>query len=73
MISIMEEPTLQNKVKRFTEEYNLTCNSEVRYIDLVSEVGELGKELLKGTDYGKKSFQIREALKMKLEIVCFHY
>ncbi len=45
---------MQNNIKEFTEKYNLEISQELRYIDLVSEVGELGKEILKSTDYGTK-------------------
>ena len=36
----------------FLDEYKLRCGITERYIDLSSEVGELGKELLKAMDYG---------------------
>lgn len=41
----------------FLDEYKLRCGITERYIGLSSEVGELGKELLKATDYGKSCFQ----------------
>ena len=44
---------MQKDVKEFLDKYNLHTSAEVRFVDLVSEVGELGKELLTGTDYGK--------------------
>lgn len=53
---------MQNIVKRFYEENNLSCSTSIRYIDLVSEVGELGKELIKITDYGKKQYTITETV-----------
>jgi len=36
----------------------LQTNREIRYIDLVSEVGELGKEIIQGSNYGKNGFTI---------------
>lgn len=36
--------------------HSLYCGAESRYIDLVSEIGELGKEIIKSTDYGKRAF-----------------
>lgn len=42
----------------FLDEYELRCGITERYIDLSSEVGELGKELLKATDYGKVDFRM---------------
>ncbi|MCL2406578.1 MAG: hypothetical protein FWC95_01480 [Defluviitaleaceae bacterium] len=47
---------MKDKVTAFLDKYNLRTDPSVRYIDLVSEVGELGKELIKATDYGKKGF-----------------
>lgn len=52
---------MQDRVRGFVEEHGLSCGVQSRYIDLVSEVGELGKEMLKGSDYGKKAFQPTEA------------
>jgi len=48
---------MQQTVKHFMDKYNLHTSEEVRYIDLVSEVGELGKELLTATGYGKKEYK----------------
>ena len=48
---------MQKLVKDFMDKYNLHTNEQVRYVDLVSEVGELGKEILNSTDYGKKEYE----------------
>ena len=47
---------IQEKVNEMIKRYNLESTNEIRFIDLASEVGELGKEILKGNDYGKKVF-----------------
>lgn len=52
--------SMQEKVREFIEEYALSCNEKIRYIDLVSEIGELGKEILRQTDYGEKHYQVNE-------------
>jgi len=44
-------------VKDFIQKHNLQTSEQIRYIDLVSEVGELGKEILNGTNYGKKEYE----------------
>jgi len=44
---------MQKVVLDFIEKYHLQTNAQSRYIDLVSEVGELGKEILVCTNYGK--------------------
>ena len=53
---------MQKKVREFVERRGLSCGETNRYLDLVSEVGELGKELLRGTDYGKQPFRIPPTL-----------
>lgn len=47
---------MQKCVKLFVEEHDLSCGTQTRYIDLMSEVGELGKEIIKSTNYGKTPF-----------------
>ena len=48
---------MQKLVKDFISKYDLHTNEQIRYIDLVSEIGELGKEIIKGVDYGKKEYK----------------
>ena len=45
---------MQNTVKCFVDQHRLACGVQNRYVDLVTEIGELGKELLKITNYGKE-------------------
>ena len=45
---------MQRQVSALLEASCLRCGPEKRYIDLVSEVGELGKELLLETAYGRQ-------------------
>lgn len=62
---------IQNKIKKFTQKYNLETTPEHRFIDLVSEIGEAGKELLKMTDYGTKEYEFRKELSEELGDVLF--
>ena len=48
--------SIQKKVNDFNTKYNLGGSVETRFIDLSSEVGELGKEILESSDYGEKEF-----------------
>ena len=48
---------MQRSVREFVRKYNLACGYQVRYMDLVSEVGEVGKELIKGSGYGKRMYR----------------
>lgn len=52
----MELPTFQKTVAHFVEVNRLEVSVQARLLDLVSEVGELAKEALKGTHYGRESF-----------------
>ena len=51
---------LQGSVAAFVEEYGLEAPVHARALDLVSEVGELAKEILEGTDYGSAPFEAPE-------------
>ncbi len=44
-------------MENFINKYSLKISEKTRYIDLVSEIGELGKEIIKSTDYGNKDFE----------------
>ncbi len=56
----MELIDIQKKIEKFTEEKKLNTSPDVRIIDLVCEVGEIAKEVLKATEYGKKNFIANE-------------
>ncbi len=62
---------VQERVKRLAEKYNLGGSAEIKYIDLTSEVGELGKEILNSSDYGAKEFTATENLESELGDVLF--
>lgn len=46
----------QQRVAVFVEENNLETGVEHRLLDLLSELGEVAKETLKGSCYGKTNF-----------------
>ncbi len=48
----LEEKDMQQTVVEFIKKYEIYCDTNSRYIDVVSEIGELGKELLKSSKYG---------------------
>ena len=62
---------IQDKVNDMIKKYDLESSTEIRFIDLVSELGELGKEILKGNDYGKKDFCHTENLESEFGDVFF--
>jgi NTP pyrophosphatase (non-canonical NTP hydrolase) len=62
---------IQKKIKEFTAKNNLESNVEIRILDLVSEVGELSKEIIKASDYGTKEFKVTENTDSELGDVLF--
>ncbi|WAA09510.1 hypothetical protein [Fervidibacillus albus] len=67
----MQISEAQRFIKTFTEEKKIDASVDVRIIDLASEVGELSKELLKGTNYGKKNLKKRKDGILKSAMSCF--
>lgn len=53
----MNFPMFQQIVKEFVEEYKIEAPVSMRLLDLTSEVGELSKEALKGSRYGRSAFE----------------
>lgn len=47
---------LQAKVQNFVQQTQLHADAITRFLDLTSELGELAKEILKSTHYGKAEF-----------------
>ena len=43
---------IQELVQEFCDKYYVDCKIENRILDVISEIGELSKEVLKSTDYG---------------------
>src|SRR4051794_40136631 len=62
---------IQDKINKFTINKCINSRVDVRIIDLTSEVGELSKEVLKGTDYGNKQFNITKDWESELGDVLF--
>ena len=56
----------QEMVSALASEYGLSDDLMARYVDLSAEIGELGKEILNCTDYGKHSPVISDALRDEL-------
>ena len=56
----------QQHVKQFCEEHNMLSPTEFRTLDLVSEIGEVAKEILKMTNYGTKPLNKNNDIKLEL-------
>ena len=50
----------QQEVAEFVSQYELAAPVEARLLDLLSELGEVAKEALRGNDYGRRTFEPTE-------------
>jgi NTP pyrophosphatase (non-canonical NTP hydrolase) len=58
---------IQMRVLNFEESHKLKATPEVRVLDLLSELGEVAKELVKGSNYGKEKLSLdRDKWEMEL-------
>lgn len=62
---------LQKTAAELSREYNLSCPIIARYTDLTSEVGELGKEILLGSNYGNDELKITDDTSKEIGDVLF--
>ncbi len=57
---------LQERVRKFVEENNLQMAPEFHALDIVSELGEVAKEILRCYDYGRGEHIFREEIRGEL-------
>ena len=57
---------LQQRVKAFCRKHNLDSPVEYRVLDTVSELGEVAKEILKMSRYGRKPLIINNEIKQEM-------
>ena len=62
---------VQKHTAEMTAKWGLSNDAMARYADLVSEIGELGKELVVGTNYGKSPLTSNKSLNMEMGDVIF--
>lgn len=62
---------LQQEIKEFCREHALISPPEHRLLDTLSELGEVAKEVLKMSNYGRKPLEFRENIKSELGDVLF--
>lgn len=58
----------QQRAAHFAQKHNLTHDAGVYALDVISELGEVAKEILTATDYGKKGSVQFEADKIGGEL-----
>ncbi|MFZ5391003.1 MAG: MazG nucleotide pyrophosphohydrolase domain-containing protein [Patescibacteria group bacterium] len=62
---------LQKEIKNFCQANGLIRPVEYQLLDMVSELGEVAKEILKSSDYGQKPVEYQEELKQELGDVLY--
>lgn len=62
---------LQAKIKTFCQANQLESPIEHRVLDAMSELGEVAKEVLKMTNYGRKPLEFRDEIKSELGDVLY--
>jgi NTP pyrophosphatase (non-canonical NTP hydrolase) len=68
---MMPEPTWQRQVAAFARRHNLLHDPTFHVLDLMSEVGEVAKEVLLAMDYGRRVPQFRPQLADELGDVLY--
>ena len=61
----------QKEIKEFCSKNNLESPVEHRVLDTMSELGEVAKEVLKMSDYGRKPAEYRKELESELGDVLY--
>jgi NTP pyrophosphatase (non-canonical NTP hydrolase) len=61
----------QQKVAEFAQHHRLDAPAFARLLDVASEVGELAKEMLKVTEYGRHSFMPSDGWQAELGDVLY--
>ena len=64
-------PPFQNEIAQFVRQHDLEIPVWDRMLDLTSEMGELAKEILKASDYGRQDFSFDAAWRDELGDVLF--
>ena len=54
---------MMNDVSRFLDRYGLHIDPQSRYIDFISEAGQLGSALLESTDYGSHTAVMNDSFR----------
>ena len=57
---------LQKRIKKYCKENNRESPPEHRLLDIMSELGEVSKEVLEMSNYGRESFEYNENIKLEL-------
>ena len=61
----------QLRVQEFVDLHQLSSDANTRLLDLMSETGDLSKEMLRATEYGKHAFTPNDAWRDEIGDVYF--
>jgi NTP pyrophosphatase (non-canonical NTP hydrolase) len=62
---------LQEQIRLFCLHQGMVAPAETRILDVVSELGEVAKEMLKASDYGKKEVKTTDDLREEMGDLLF--
>ena len=54
---------MMNEIGEFLDQYGLHIDVQSRYIDFISEAGQLGTAILSSTDYGTHPVEVTESFR----------
>lgn len=66
MVSYQDMKELQQRVKMFCKDHNMDLPIELRLLDSMSELGEVAKEILRMSNYGKQPLAYKDSLQSEL-------
>jgi len=67
----MSKDGTRQSIADFLDRHEMTCGIEQRLLDIASELGEVGKEVLKSSDYGKTRVVITPNLREEIGDLLF--
>ena len=59
------------KVEKFNKMHGSKLSANIRMLDIISETGELSKEVIKSQSYGEKTFSLTKNLEMEFGDVLY--
>ena len=62
---------IQSQTMQMAKDYSLNADPMTRFADIASEIGELGKELVKSSNYGTQPVVVTDGIKMEFGDVLF--
>ena len=62
---------IQEKIKKLCKENDMESPAEHRVLDTMSELGEVAKEILQMSNYGRKPIEYKDELKSELGDVLY--